>query len=317
MSLIVDIYGGDYEHVLELARTREDIDLRYITRPANDIFATMLRDQAYEVCEFSLSNYIMLKDRGADWLDAIPVFPYRAFRHATLHVQNDSPLRQPADLRGKLIGVLDYSMTAAVWTRGILGQQYGVHWSELRWVASGPQRFPTPQGVSVDIIDRDLEAELIAGRIDALLSPSTKDERRPAGERQLRPLLDDPQSAEEEYLRNYGGYPINHTVVVRSDIRTRNPALPRILYDAYSDAKARAYKRQLGTTLVPWGRRHWQTVFDLFDGDPLPYGLTPGNQAEVQRLADFLYEQKLVSQRISATALFLPENEYLSQPPDN
>ena len=207
MSVVVDIHGGDYEHVLELARTSEGIGLRYNAGAPNDIFATMLRDRAYDVCEFSLSNYIMLKDRGADWLDAIPVFPYRAFRHATLHVRNDSPLRQPTDLRGKRIGVLDYSMTAAVWTRGILNQQYGVHWSELQWIASGPQRFPVLPGISVDIIDCDLEAELTAGRIDALLSPSTKDERRPAGDREMRPLLDDPQSAEEDYLRDYGGYP--------------------------------------------------------------------------------------------------------------
>ena len=74
----------------------------------------------------------MLKDRGADWINAVPVFPYRAFRHSTLYVREDSPLRGPADLKGKLVGVPDFSMTAAVWTRGILGEQYGVKWTDMR-----------------------------------------------------------------------------------------------------------------------------------------------------------------------------------------
>ena len=94
--------------------------LRYTTAPLRDVFFRMLTERSYEVCEFSLANYLMLKDRGADWLHAVPVFPYRAFRHSTLYVRKDSPLREPADLRGKRIGVPDFSMTAAVWTRGIL-----------------------------------------------------------------------------------------------------------------------------------------------------------------------------------------------------
>ena len=142
----VEVYGGDYEHVLGISGAYHGIDVTYFVRPLLDIFETMLTERNYDACEFSLSNYIMLKAAGAEWLHAVPIFPYRAFRHSTLHVRRGSTLIAPAELRGKVVGVPDYSMTAAVWTRGILDEQYGVHWSEVRWVTNERQRFPGAQG---------------------------------------------------------------------------------------------------------------------------------------------------------------------------
>jgi 4,5-dihydroxyphthalate decarboxylase len=269
----------------------------------------MLNERCYEACEFSLSNYLMLKDRDADWLHAIPVFPYRAFRHSTLYVRKDSPLREPADLRGMRVGVPDFSMTAAVWTRGILADQYDVQWPDLHWFVSGRQRFATLPGVTVQTIDGDLEALLIDGRIDALLMPQSADDRKPVGERKLRRLIADAQAAEEEYLRAFGIYPINHVVVIRSDALQRLPGAPRALYEAYAQAKAHAYARQLGTTLMPWGARHWEKTFDQFGGDPLPYGLNEINCKVVAKLAEHLYDQKLISRKPDVPALFLPGTE--------
>lgn len=309
MPGVVEITGGDYEHTLGLAGVRDDIDIRYATAPLREVFVNMLNERCYEVCEFSLANYIMLKDRGADWLHAIPVFPYRAFRHSTLYVRKDSPLRDPADLRGKRIGVPDFSMTAAVWTRGILADQYSVQWQDLHWVVSGRQRFATLPGVRLETIDGDLEALLIEGRIDALLTPQTVDDRKPAGDRKLRTLIADAQAAEEAYLRAFGIYPINHVVVVRNDVLQRLPGLPRTLFEAYAEAKTRAYARQLGTTLMPWGARHWEKTFDQFRGDPLPYGLNDINRTVVAKLAKHLYDQKLIRRESDVPALFLPGTE--------
>jgi len=302
----VKLYGGDYEHTLDLAGQCEGISIDYLVRPLLEIFEGMLNNRAYETCEFSLSNYIMLKDRGANWIHAIPIFPYRAFRHSTLYVRKDSPMRGPSDLKGKLVGVPDYSMTAAVWTRGILAEQYGVKWSDMRWVASGRQRFMTLEGLTVDVTNSDLETDLIEGRIDALLTPTLADEKKPASERKLRSLIDDVQRAEEEYVAKFGIYPINHVVVIRDDILQQLPALPRALFDLYSQAKDRAYKRRLGATLMPWGMRYWNKGFDQFNGDPLPYGLTPLNRDVVGRLAGFLYDQKLISRQPDIEGLFVP-----------
>jgi 4,5-dihydroxyphthalate decarboxylase len=302
----IEVTGGDYEHTLGLAGIRDGIDIRYKTALLREVFVKMLNERCYEACEFSLSNYLMLKDRGADWLHAIPVFPYRAFRHSTLYVRKDSPLREPVDLRGKRIGVPDFSMTAAVWTRGILADQYDVQWPDLQWVVSGRQRFPTLPGVTLQTIDGDLEAALIEGRIDALLTPQTADDRKPADERKLRTLIADAQAAEEAYLRMFGIYPINHVVIIRGDALQRLPGLPRVLFEAYAQAKAHAYARQLGTTLMPWGARHWKKTFDQFGGDPLPYGLNEINRKVVAKLAKHLYDQKLIAREPDMQALFLP-----------
>lgn len=303
----IPLHGGDYEHVLGLSGSYHGIEVDYVIRPLLEIFEGMLANRSYEACEFSLANYIMLKARGADWLQAVPVFPYRAFRHSTLYVRRDSPLNGPEDLRGKTVGVPDYSMTAAVWTRGILGEQYGVHWSEMNWIASGKQRFSVVHGVNLKVTDWDLEKELIEGRIDALLTPTPRDETLPNAERKLRSLIADVQEAEEAYVRDFGVYPINHVVVMRKDALERLPDLPKALFQTYSEAKQRAYKRRLGTTLMPWGMRHWIKVFDQFGGDPLPYGLNDTNRGVITRLASFLYDQKLASRELSVDELFLPQ----------
>lgn len=305
MPEAIDVAGGDYEHTLGLAGIRDGIDIRYTTAPLRDVFLRMLTERCYEACEFSLSNYLMLRDRGADWLHAIPVFPYRAFRHSTLYVRKDSSLREPADLRGKRVGVPDFSMTAAVWTRGILADQYRVQWQDLRWVVSGKQRFAALPGVTLETVDGDLEAMLVAGRIDALLTPQTADDRKPADERKLRSLIADAQAAEEAYLGTFGIYPINHVVVIRSDVLQRLPEVPRVLFEAYEQAKEDAYARQLGATLVPWGGRHWKRMFDRFGGDPLPYGLNEVNRKVVGTLARYLHGQKLIGRIPDVKNLFL------------
>lgn len=221
----------------------------------------------------------------------------------------------PADLPGKRIGVLDFSMTAAVWTRGILADQYGVSWTDLHWVVRGPQRFPVLPGVALEQSDGDLEDELIAGRIDALLTTAVADDRNQSSARRLRPLVADVRAAEERYFRDFRIYPINHVVVIRSDVLARIPQLPRVLFDAYAQAKAQAYQRKLGTTLMPWGVQHWKTVFDQFNGDPLPYGLNETNRNAVERLAKYLHDQKLISCAPEIGTLFL--DPHRSEAPPN
>ena len=305
MTSTIEVHGGDYEHVLAVPGIHNGIDIRYVIGRPDEIFVRMLREQAYEACEFSLANFLMLRDRGIDWLRALPIFPYRAFRHATLYVHKDSPLQKPADLFGKRIGVRDFSMTAAVWTRGILSDQYGVRWSDLHWVVRGPQRFAQLPGVALEHFDGELEEALAGGAIDALLATATTDSDRPPAERRFRHLIPDVEAAEWSYYRDFGIYPINHTVVVRADALARLPGLPAALWQAYVEAKAHAYRRKLGATLLPWGASHWQRLFDAFAGDPLPYGLSAANRNVVDRLACYLHDQRLISAIPEVELLFI------------
>ena len=288
------IRGMDYEHTLGVPGTHRDIMFGYELMGVGQTFNAMVPGRALEVCEFSLANYITLRATGNDWLTAIPVFPYRAFRHSLAVTRKESPLTSLRELGGRRVGVEDYSMTAAVWFRALLREEYGVDHRSITWVTRPAQRLPRPAGATVETIDADLEHLVGEGAIDALLAVSSRDARLPANERRLRPLLPDPEREERAYYERTRIYPIHHTIVVRNDVLERFPGIVGVLCGAYESAKAQAYQRRLGASLVPWASAHWARTFDLFEGDPRPYGWTPANRAIVERLAANLHEQGFI-----------------------
>ncbi|HEV7821503.1 MAG TPA: PhnD/SsuA/transferrin family substrate-binding protein, partial [Burkholderiales bacterium] len=149
----VVIRGGAHPHTQAIAGIYHGIELAYETRKVQDIFLAMLERREFEVCEFSLANYLVLRANGADWLTALPVFPHRAFRHALAVTRRESTLSGLADLAGKRVGVEDYSMTAAVWVRGLLEDEYGVDPGSIRWITYRKQRLALPPQANVEIVD--------------------------------------------------------------------------------------------------------------------------------------------------------------------
>ena len=299
------IHGGDYEHTLGIAGVYGGgIRLAYEPMRVQDIFVRMLESRTFGVCEFSLANYITLRATGQHWLTAIPVFPARAFRHGLAVTQRDSTLNTLRQLAGKRVGVEDYSMTAAVWFRGLLQEEYGVDSRSITWVTRPKQRFPFPPEARIETSTTDLEALLLEGAIDAMLGFSLKDALLPAQQRRLRPILADAQAEERAYYERTSIYPIMHCVVIRNDVLEKTPGLADAVCAAYLAAKERAYRRQLGGTLVPWGKSHWTRTFELFGGDPLSYGWTPENRVVVERLGQYLEQQGFVPRIPDVDTLF-------------
>ena len=306
MNEPIVIRGGDHEHTLGIeGEYANGIRLGYEAMRLQDIFVAMLETRRFEVCEFSLANYITLRAAGEDWLAALPVFPFRAFRHSLAVTRRESALTSLDQLTGARIGVEDYSMTAAVWFRGLIGDEYGVDHRSITWVTHPRQRFAIPRGARVDFVDADLEELACSGAIDAMLGFSLKDARLPAPERRLRTVLREPQADEQAYYERTSIYPINHCVVIRRDALDASPGLARAVCDAYAAAKARAFERQLGSTLMPWGKMHWARTFELFAGDPLPYGLTRVNRLVVDRLAHYLQRQGFIGSIPDTESLFV------------
>ena len=306
-TIEVTVSGGDYEHTLGIdGYSAHGVRIRYAPMPVRQIFEGMLESRRFEACEFSLANYITLRGNGHDWLTAIPVFPYRAFRHGLAIVRRDSLLRGLSDLAGARIGVEDYSMTAAVWFRGILSDHYGVDLDSIRWVTRAKQRFDVPAGSRVEKTSDDLEGLLVDGSIDALLGFNLKDGALSESERRLRPVVSNAEAEEQAYFDRTGIYPIMHVVVIREDVLAKHTGVAAAVGEAYAAAKAHAYKRQLGTTLVPWGKSYWARTFARFGGDPLPYGLTSDNRRVIAKLADYLHEQRFVSKVPEVDELFAP-----------
>ena len=302
------IRGGDYEHLIGLPGERLGFRFTFEPSSPNDIFKAMMHNRPYEVCEFSLANYLTLRANGEDWVTAIPVFPNRAFRHGTLITRRDSDIVSPAQLGGRRIAVDDYTMTAATWVRGLLEDEYGVDWRSITWVTGRNQRHAAPAGARIDFMEGATEDLLLDGHADASLGFVVKDFQKPLHQRRLRTVLRDAEATELAYYERTGIYPINHCVVVRTDVHRQHPGLLAAVAQSYVDAKREAYARKIGSSLMPWAKNTWARVFDIFGGDPLPYGLTPVNRMVVGKLAGYLKTQGFIDEVPDIDALFvLPE----------
>src|SRR5690348_13453910 len=119
----------DYDRTRALADGRvspEGIDLNMLPLHVEETFFRMLRNREFDIAEMSLSSYCVSLMREHPLFVAIPVFPSRFFRHSCIFVSAKSGIREPKDLAGKRIGVPEYQMTAPVWIRGVLQDEYGV-----------------------------------------------------------------------------------------------------------------------------------------------------------------------------------------------
>jgi 4,5-dihydroxyphthalate decarboxylase len=285
------IRGGAHPHVLEVPGQWNAFTLGYEVQNANDIFSAMLKSRPYPVCEFSLANFLTLRAQGEKWLTALPIFPNRAFRHGTLYVRRQSDLLEPSQLRGARVGVEDYSMSAAVWVRGFLWDDYGVDHGSITWVTPSSQRFDPPPGATLEYDDRPLEELLADGAVDAIVGMHLKDSKLDESERRFRPLLADPRKTEAAYYRKTGIYPINHCVAIRSDVLDANPGLDEAVADAYVHAKASAYRKQGNPARPPWVGCATHPIFESVDRDPLEYGLTKSNRHVIETLTSYLERQ--------------------------
>ena len=126
----------------------------------SEMFWRQLRFAEFDVSEMSMSSLIISVSRGDTRWVAIPVFTMRKFFHTSIIVRTDSGIAAPADLRGKRIGVPEYQQTWAIWARGILQHEFGVHARDIEWFMErnpdkshgGATGFTAPEGVRVNQI---------------------------------------------------------------------------------------------------------------------------------------------------------------------
>src|SRR4029077_3790471 len=208
------------------------------------IFWRMLQYQEFHASEMSRSNYTSLVSGGNAPFIAIPVFPSRVFRHGYFFINTRAGIEKPADLAGKRGGVPEYSMTAAVYMRGLLQHEYGVKPNQVDWVQGRADRFggavpsdirrtQAPPGTELgDLLDK--------GEIDFLMTANNPLSFR-RGAPNVKRLFPNYAEAEKDYFRRTRIYPIMHTVVIRRDIYERDPWVALSLYKALCAAKERCY----------------------------------------------------------------------------
>ncbi len=260
----------------------DGIDLTYINIPVEETFFRMIRHREFDVAEMSLSSYTLSMFKDPKPFVAIPVFPSRFFRHSCIYVNRNSGIREPKDLVGKRVGNPEYQLTAGVWIRGILSDDYKVPVSSVTYY----------------------------GEIDAVYSP-----RMPStftqGSGNVRRLFEDYEDVEKEYYKRTKIFPIMHTVVIRREVYEKHPWVAQSLYKAFVYAQRESYEDLYETAalkfMLPWLIRHAEDTRDLMGKDFWPYGLEP-NVHVLNTFLRYSFEQGLAKRLLTARDLFVPES---------
>jgi 4,5-dihydroxyphthalate decarboxylase len=290
----------------------EGIDLTYLTLQPAEIFWRMLQFREFDVSEMSLSNYAMLLASGETPFIAIPVFPSRVFRHGYFFVNTDKGIRTPADLKGKRGGVPEYSMTAAVYMRGLLQHEYGVKPTDVEWVQGRADRvghkLPSDVRLTMAPAGTELGDLLARGEIDFMMTANNPLSFR-RGAPNVRRLFPNYAEVEKDYYRRTKIYPIMHTVVIRREIYDRDPWVAMSLYKAFARAKSDAY-RLVSETGSPKASFAWlQPLIEeeqaIIGKDWYPYGIE-ANRPTIEALLQYSHEQGLSPRRVRLEELFAP-----------
>lgn len=313
----------NYDRTRALLEERVPIDgieLTYLNLVVEETFFRMLRHREFDAAEMSLSSYTLSLFRENPPFIAIPIFPSRYFRHSCIYVNAESGIREPKDLIGKRIGNPEYQMTAPVWIRGILSDEYGVPVTSASYFQGGeeqpgrPEKLPLnlPPEFRVQSIppDKTLSQMIESGEIDALYTaraPSTFKN----GSGKVRRLFEHYQAAEREYFQKTKIFPIMHVVVIRRDVYAQNPWVAQSLCKAFTLAQREAYEDLRETAalkvMLPWLVWHTEETEKVLGRDFWPYGL----EANVHNLTTFLrysYEQGLSKHQLTPKELFAPES---------
>lgn len=294
------------------------VRLSYVKLTPPEIFWRMLRFEEFDVSEMSLSAFLQSVSRDEGRFVGVPVFPARMFRHAAIFINADSGIEEPEDLRGRRIGLPEYHMTAAMFVRGMLADEHEVQATEIQWVQGGQEEpgrvervsLGLPPDIALDVeTDRSLNEMLLAGDIDALITPFAPSGFR-NGSGRIRRLFSDPIRIERDYHRRTGIFPIMHIVVLRKAVADRHPWLVESIYDAFEAAKQQHYAdlRMFGEPLMsfPWFDLHLEEVLRDFGEDFWPYGVEP-NRHVLELAARYSFEQAISARVVGVEELF-PES---------
>lgn len=312
----------DYDRTRALADARvqpDGIELTYLNLPVEETFFRMLRYREFECSEMSLSSYVASLQRDDPPFIAIPAFPSRFFRHSCIFVSAKSGIAKPADLRGKRVGVPEYQMTAPVWIRGVLSDDYGVKVTDYEHLSGGEEEPGRDEKLKLDlpatirlkaIGEKQTLSQMIAeGEIDALVTaraPSTF-HRRPDAVKRLFP---DYVSAEKAYYAKTKIFPIMHTVVIRRDVYRAHPWVAQSLYKALEQSKSAAMALYGQTAalpaMLPWLVAHAEEARALMGEDWWPYGIGP-NRHVLETFLRYHHEQGLSKRRLAPEELFARE----------
>jgi 4,5-dihydroxyphthalate decarboxylase len=320
-QLRLSIAVGNYDRTRPLidGDVRIDgVDAHFMTLVPEEIFFRAFRHAEFDICELSLSSATVRTSNGTSDYVGIPAFLSRAFRHTSIYIRTDRGIDRPEDLKGRRVGIPEYQLTACVWARALLEDEYGVRPSDVTWVRGGIETPGRPEKISLDLpadvvlepapADRSLSRMLAAGEIDAMVTP-----RPPScferGEPGVGWLFADPIAAATDYYGRTRIFPIMHILGLRRDLADKHRFLPAALLKAFTRAKDMAIERLADSAAtkatLPFVEEQVARAQGLMGSDYWSYGVGPNRHA----LETFLrhhHAQGLSARKVEVDELFHP-----------
>ena len=319
-KLQISVAMGDYDRNRALYDGRVQIDgcdPVYMLLNPEEMFFRAMRSRDFDVTELSFSSYLVKHSRGESPYIGIPVFLSRAFRHTSIYVRKDR-IRKPEDLKGKRIGVPEYQLTAIVWARSILQDDYGIRPEDVTWVRGGIDTPGRPEKVKLDLppgvkVESAPEGKTISqlideGEIDGFIAP-----RPPGGAAASNPnvvwLFDDTVAAAKDYYRRTGIFPIMHVVGIRKELAEKHRFLPAALFKAFSESKAKALELLADTSAtkvtLPFVEEQLKAARETLGHDFWSYGVEK-NRKTLEAFLHHHHAQGLSPRKLKLEELFDP-----------
>jgi 4,5-dihydroxyphthalate decarboxylase len=271
----------------------------------------------FDVCEFSTATFLRTHEVSRRFL-ALPVFFTRGPRHRNIYIRAGS-LSQPAELKGKKIGLSRYGATANVWSRGLLYDEYGLKTTDMKWYVSGHELFiGYDLPVKVERPDKAMQfgqdqphlGKLLSeGKLDAVIIPgdtgypaifgggeTTREMEKFPG---VKSLFDNTDEI-IRYVRRSRIYPIMHTLAITEAAVERYSDLPMKLTEAFRKAKELSPQY-----MNPEEIAGYEKETEMLGEDPYAYVLGPTEITSLKALNRYQIEQGLMKRELDIPSLFV------------
>ena len=319
-KLELSVAVGDYDRTRALidgSVAIDGVDPIYMTLVPEEIFFRAFRAAEFDICELSLSSYTVKTAQNNCPYIAVPAFVSRAFRHTAIYVRTDR-VKKPEDLKGRRVGLPEYQLTANVWARALLEDDYGVKPSDIHWIRGGIEEAGRPEKLAIKLppgvrLDNAPDGATIsglleAGEIDGFIAP-----RPPTlvekGHPNIGWLFPDPVAAAKDYYKRTGLFPIMHVVGIRRTLAEKHPWLPGAVFKAFEQAKAAGLEKLSDTSAtkvtLPFVEEALKNARELMGEDYWSYGVEK-NRKVLDYFLGQHHAQGLSSRRVSVDELFHP-----------
>jgi 4,5-dihydroxyphthalate decarboxylase len=295
----------------------EGAELDWKIYPPEEVFMRGMLGGEFDIAEMSFSSYILQVHRGEAAYTALPIFVSKKFRHGAIYVRSDAGITSPEQLKGRRIGLPEYQLTANVWVRGILADEYGVGPEDVEWVIGGIEDAGREEKIPVNLPARirarkigpgeTLWAMMTRGELEAIVAP-----RAPraflTGDPRVKRLFRDVKSIEQGYFKKTGVFPPMHIVGIRNDVLDQNPDLPRRLFNAFEKAKRHALEElhqvAYDYAMLPWLGEHLRETEAVMGADYWQYGFA-NNRKVIELMCRYSNEQGITERHLTPDELFL------------